>query len=172
MIPGEGWDSCRHDLRAGDGAHAPIALAPLPAQAAEGLSARFAAMDPWAAYGYPASGLAAYLRTREPGAPRFAIAAGGNLAGVAGLRLAWLKGPYLQFLAVLPEFQGQGVGGAFLEWLDREARAGLGPNVWVCVSEINARGRLFYERHGFTLTATLEGLVIENRAELLLRKRL
>lgn len=146
-------------------------LRPLaPAMAGE-LAARFAAMDPWAAYGYPANRLAAYLGGQEPGAPRFAVCLGPAVAGAAGLRLAWLKGPYLQFLGLLPEHQGRGLGGTVLHWLEREAREGLGPNVWVCVSEMNRRAFAFYRRHGFEHAAALPELVCPGKVELLLRKR-
>lgn len=165
------WSGGPHVLAARFGGD-PLVLSPLPVADAEGLAARFAAIDPWAAYGFPASELAAYFARIEAGAPRFAIRAGANIAGVAGMRLAWLKGPYLQFLGILPEYQGQGIGGAVLDWLDRGARAGLGRNVWVCVSEINASGMAFYERHGFERVASLDDLVRDGYAELLLRKRL
>ena len=39
----------------------------------------------------------------DGGAPRFAVWLGGKLAGAAGLRLNWLRGPYVQFLGVLPD---------------------------------------------------------------------
>lgn len=166
------WDARRHELGVASRDVSQLILAPLPVVAAEELAAQFAALDPWAAYGYPASSLAAYLAHVEAGAPRFAIYSRSAIVGVAGLRLAWLKGPYLQFLGVLPGHQGKGIGQSVLAWLDEEARAGLGPNIWVCVSEINTGALALYERHGFARVTALEDLVRDGRTEILLRKRM
>ena len=45
----------------------------LSAEDAQRLGHAFAAIDPWATYGYPASVLANFLASAEPGAPRFAL---------------------------------------------------------------------------------------------------
>lgn len=147
-------------------------LEPLAAADCAHLGEAFARMDPWASYPYPAHGLTSYFANSEPGSPRYAIRAGATIAGVAGLRLEWLRGPYLQFLGLLPAFQGQGAGALVLDWLAREARAAGDRNLWVCASDFNGAGIRFYERHGFVRQATLDDLVRDGRAEILLRKRL
>jgi ribosomal protein S18 acetylase RimI-like enzyme len=149
-----------------------LGLVPFPTAEAGRLGAIFAGLDPWAAYAYPASGLAAYFEMHEPGAPRFAINSGGEIAGVVGLRLNWLKGPYLQFLGLIPAYQRRGIGGAVLGWLEGEARALNERNLWVLASEINSGALRLYERSGFTRVAELEDLVTEGRREIMLRKRL
>ena len=149
-----------------------LAVAPLAADDAQRLGLAFAAIDPWATYGYPASVLASFLATAEPGAPRFALVSAGKIAGAAVIRTAWLRGPYLQFLAVLPAHQGRGLGSAFLAWMEAEARAAQERNLWVAASDINADAIRFYERHGFKSTAVLDGLVYDDRTEILFRKRL
>ncbi len=123
-------------------------------------------------YAYPVSALSAYLGMDEPGAPRFSLRAGDALAGAVGLRLDWLRGPYLQLLGLLPGYQGRGSGAAVLAWIEREARAVSQQNLWVVASDFNSGALRFYERSGFTRVAALEALVAEGRDEILLRKRL
>jgi ribosomal protein S18 acetylase RimI-like enzyme len=144
----------------------------LPASDAVKLGTALAAIDPWATHGYPPSRLAAYLADDEPNAPRFALKAGDEIAGGIGLRLNWLRGPYLQFLGILPAFQRRRLGRLVLDWIEQEARADNVRNVWVCASDFNEGAIAFYERTGFVRVANLEDLVSDGRAEVLLRKRL
>lgn len=155
-----------HDLGHG------VALAPLDAASAHHLGTAFAAMSPWADYPYPASALAAYFATSEAGAPRYQIMQSDRIAGVAGLRSGWLRGPYLQFLGILPEFQGHGLGARVLAWFECTAREDGQRNLWVAASDFNAAAIRFYQRHGFSECARLDGLVADGRTEILLRKRL
>jgi diamine N-acetyltransferase len=149
-----------------------IALRGLPPGEAERLGPAFASVDPWARYPYPAEELVAYLSGIEKSAPRLAIMVGSEVAGVLGLRNSWLRGPYIQFLGILPSFQGRGLGGAVLTQIVAEAQAAGESNLWVCASDFNARGLAFYERLGFTRVASLDGLVRDDRTEVLLRKRI
>jgi GNAT superfamily N-acetyltransferase len=168
----DSFTQLRYDL-AGDAAGSrSLIIEPLKAEHAERLGGGFAAIDPWARYPYPASALQAYFAAKETGAPRFAIWLGGNLAGAAGLRLNWLRGPYVQFLGVLPEFQRRGLGASVLDWIESEARRGNERNLWVAASDFNVGAIRFYEAHGFALVAALPDLVRDGRTELLLRKRL
>jgi ribosomal protein S18 acetylase RimI-like enzyme len=136
------------------------------------LGAAFAGIDPWAAYGYPPATLAAFLAGSEPGAPRLALRLDGELAGAAVVRSGWLRGPYLQFLAVLPPWQGRGIGTSFVEFMEREARAAQERNLWVAASEINDGAMRLYERLGFSRVTRLDDLACDGRAEILFRKRL
>ena len=86
------------------------------------------------------------------------------------VRDPWLKGPYLELLALLPPFQNQGIGSGILAWLEREALVQAARNLWVCASSFNARALRFYERHGFAPAAVLPGLVADGFDEILLRK--
>lgn len=129
-------------------------------------------MPPWSTYGYPAPALASFLGAEEPGAPRLSLSIDGSIIGAAVIRTAWLRGPYLQFLALLPQAQGRGVGSAFVSWMEGEAREGQERNLWVAASAINGDAIRFYERHGFSRVAELDGLVHDSYAEILFRKRL
>ena len=161
----------RYQLRAAAPGLPALLLVPIARLAAGDLGRAFAGIDPWASYPYPADVLAAYFAASEPSAPRYSIDIGGTVAGVVGLRLDWLRGPYLQFLGLLPGYQRLGLGGTVLAWIEAEA----GPasrNLWVCASDFNAAAIRFYEHQGFQRIATLDGLVKDGRDEVLLRKKL
>jgi ribosomal protein S18 acetylase RimI-like enzyme len=149
-----------------------LIVEPLVAAQGTRLGAVFADIDPWAAYGYAAATLSAFLAGHEPGAQRLALMLDGEIAGAAVVRPGWLRGPYLQFLAVVPGAQDRGIGSAFLSWMEHEARAAKERNLWVAASEINAGAIRLYERHGFAQIAKLDDLAWDGRAEILMRKRL
>lgn len=139
---------------------------------ASALADQFAAMSPWSRYPFSAKALTAYLAQHEAGAPRYVIHANGQLAGALGLRLNWLRGPYVQFLGILPAHQRHGAGRAVMSQVITDARANTDRNVWVAASSFNADALRFYERLGFTRTALLDGLVQDGIDEVLLRLRL
>ncbi len=142
------------------------------ATAAQTLADQFAGMLPWSRYPFSAKALASYLAAQEAGAPRYAIFAKGQLAGALGLRFNWLRGPYVQFLGILPGYQGHGAGRAVMSQLIAEARAHGDRNVWVAASSFNADALRFYERLGFTHAALLDGLVQDGIDEVLMRLRI
>jgi GNAT superfamily N-acetyltransferase len=134
------------------------------------LASAIAAMPPWSVTGRSADAMTRYLAATEDGARRYVIEVGGAQAGAASVRHPWLKGPYVELLAVLPEFQARGIGAAFLRWFEQEALRRDARNLWVCASRSNARALTFYRRRGFEETALLPGLVAEGFDEILLRK--
>ncbi len=134
------------------------------------LAAAIVAIEPWSVMNYPADRLAAFLATPDGGASRYAVMSDSGEAGVVSVRYPWLKGPYLELLALLPAAQDRGIGSAILAWLERKAIEHEARNVWVCASSFNARALRFYERHGFRRAASLPGLVADGYDEILLRK--
>jgi ribosomal protein S18 acetylase RimI-like enzyme len=120
--------------------------------------------------GYPAHRLAAFFAAADAGTRRLLVKVEGQEAGAMSVRDPWLKGPYLELLALLPPFQSQGLGSTILDWLEGHACAQGARNVWVCASSFNARALRFYERHGFERAAVLPGLVADGYDEILLRK--
>jgi ribosomal protein S18 acetylase RimI-like enzyme len=84
------------------------------------------------------------------------------------LRSPWLRGPYIEVLAVLPQAQGGGAGRALVAW----AAAQGGGNLWACVSAFNHGARAFYARSGFVEVTALADLVADGHDEILLRRRL
>lgn len=126
-----------------------------------------AGMEPWRSLGFTAVGLAAYLGREDPALSRMVLERDGRPAGLIALRRPWLRGPYVELLAVLPQAQGGGCGRALVEW----AVAQGGGNLWACVSAFNAPARAFYARAGFDEVATLPDLVAAGADEILLRRR-
>jgi len=161
---------CATDLELGGGAVGRVRLGPLTPGLCAALGPALVAMSPWSVMGTSAVDMTRYLAAEGDGARRYVIDIGGMPAGAAALRYPWLKGPYLELLALLPEHQGRGIGGAFLRWFEDEARRHEARNLWVCASRFNAGALAFYRRHGFAETASLPGLVAHGFDEILLRK--
>jgi ribosomal protein S18 acetylase RimI-like enzyme len=134
------------------------------------LAEAIAAMPPWSAMNYPAEAMAKFLATSGDSIIRYRVAVGGEDAGVVSVRYPWLKGPYLELLALLPKFQGQRLGTHILAWFEQEAVRQEARNLWVCASSFNQDALRLYERYGFQRVATLPGLVVDGYDEILLRK--
>ncbi len=162
----------RYDTDLFGGGRGEISLRPLPPGEPQRLGPVFAAIDPWSRLGYKADALSGYLGTLEKSAPRYAIMAGTEVAGAVGIRLNWLRGPYVQFLGILPEYQKRRLGSTFLAWLAHEAKRHGEQNVWVLASVFNADALRFYEVNGFERTGEIVDLVAPGTAEVLLRRRL
>ena len=135
------------------------------------LALALAEMDPWARLGYTASALERYLGREDAALTRWVVDRQGRAAGILALRHPWLRGPYVELFAILPAHQGQGLGGAVMDWAARHA-AEVAPNLWACVSDFNAPARAFYARHGFAEVVPLDGLVQPGSSEILLRRHL
>lgn len=134
------------------------------------LAAAIVAMEPWAVMNYPADRLAAFLASADSGAVRYVVSVNRKEAGVVSVCHPWLKGPYLELLALLPVAQNQGIGSSIMAWFETAALQHGARNLWVCASSFNARALRFYERHGFASAAALPGLVADGYDEILLRK--
>ncbi len=137
---------------------------------AEHLGYALTAIEPWSAIAYPASRMTAFLTADDPGVRRFAVMVGETPAGAVAVRRPWLYGSYLQLLAVLPPFQGQGLGGKLLGWFEEQAAP---PDrwLWLCCSTFNTRAALFYRSYGYETAATLSDLLMDGMNEFLMRKR-
>ena len=147
-----------------------VRLLPLEQSSCASLAAGIAAIEPWSVMKYPAETLAAFLLRPDGSVSRYVVSVNGEEAGVVSVRHPWLKGPYLELLALLPQAQAQGIGSSIIAWFESTALQHGARNLWVCASAFNTRGLRFYERHGFTRAATLPGLVVEGYDEILLRK--
>ena len=150
----------------------PALLRPLSSANAAPLGEALAAIPPWSTINWPASRLAATLKNWPVGVRRFELLVEGELAGTVSIQFPFLYGPYLQLLAVLPGFQGRGLGLACLEWMEREARAAEARQLWLCVTSYNTGARAFYERFGFKEAALLDKLATDVSDEVFMRKRL
>lgn len=137
---------------------------------ARALGLACAAIDPWVTLRYDPAALGAYLERAEASLHRYAILWDGRPAGVIALRYPWLRGPFIEMLAVLPAHQGKGLARAALNWAEQRTIAITG-NLWATVSDFHAPGRAFWKHQGFEEVVPLTGLIGDG-AEILLRKRL
>jgi diamine N-acetyltransferase len=149
----------------------PATLRAITAEDAAVLGPGLAAIDPWRRANFSGTALTGYLTRHDPAANRFAIDAGGALAGAVAVREPWLRGPYLELLGLLPAAQGRGIGGAVMRWFEGCAPRSAS-SLWVLCSDFNAGALAFYARHGFREVAPLDGLLGEGLTEILLRKKL
>ena len=147
-----------------------VRLLPLAPGSCASLAAGIVAMEPWSVMNYPAETLASFLASPDAGVARYVVNVKDKDAGVVSVRHPWLKGPYLELLALLPAFQSRGIGAEIMRWLEQEGRRAEARNLWVCASGFNERALNFYRRHGFTQAASLRGLVADGYTEILLRK--
>lgn len=147
-------------------------LRPLHLGESTGLGEMLSRIDPWGRLMFAPSALTAYLDKRDGALTIYGIEIDGVLAGGMTLRYPWLRGPYLELLAVLPCHQKKGLGRVVLEWVMAQARHGGAANLWACVSAFNEPARGFYRRLGFVEACVLDDLVRAGEDEILLRKRL
>jgi diamine N-acetyltransferase len=145
-------------------------LVPLDPTSCLTLAEAIVAIPPWSVMGYPAEAMARFLTSSADGAYRYLVESEGKPAGAVSVRHPWLKGPYLELLALLPAFQGRGIGAEIMRWFEQEGLRAEARNLWVCASGFNERALNFYRRHGFTQAASLHGLVADSYTEILLRK--
>ena len=145
-------------------------LTQMDAATAEMLSGHFAGIDPWARIGMGAERLRSLFTSVSETARCHCLRVNGQVAGAIVTRDAWLAGSYLPILAVLPQYQGQGVGFAALGWFEQDARGKGARNLWLTAATFNSRAIATYERFGFIRAGLLEGLLAEGCDEVLLRK--
>jgi diamine N-acetyltransferase len=142
-------------------------LLPLTAELAEAAAPQLTQLEPWVTLGYRAQGLNQYLQRTDVSLHRFLIFATQQPAGVVCCRHPWLFGPFLELLAVYPQFQNQGLGREILAWCETQAASA---NLWTTVSSFNLRALDFYTKCGFEKIAVLADLVRPGFDEFLLRK--
>lgn len=126
-------------------------------------------IDPWKTLNYSAKGLSNYLFQADPLLYKFGIISCRQLVGVVCIRYPWLRGAYLELLAIYPTQQGRGIGKEVILWFESEAKQ-TSRNIWTLVSSFNTKARHFYNGMGFVEIGTLESFVVSGYDELLLRK--
>lgn len=125
--------------------------------------------DPWKRLGYGVDDWKSVLATPLQGREAFIIEIDGRAGGICVLRPKFLFGDYLELLAIAPAAQGRGHGRTLLAYVEGIAfkRAN---NLFVCVSDFNARARTFYNRNGYAEIGSIPDLLIPGAAEILMRK--
>jgi GNAT superfamily N-acetyltransferase len=152
--------------------HGPCRLLPMRPEWAARFGEALAGLDPWLRLGYSPAGLARYLSADRQERRALAVLAGGAPAACLAVRPNWLRGPLLELLAVLPTFQGDGLGKALVLWLAEEARRQGQANLWTLAAEFNQSARAFYQRQGFEEAGVLPALISPGETEILLRLRI
>ena len=125
--------------------------------------------EPWKTLGYHAADWQPLFAPLPAGREGYVMEAGGAVAGIALVAPRVLLGDYLELLAVAPVARGQGLGGQFLAHVE-EIVFGRMKNLFVCVSDFNEGARRFYARHGYEVIGRLPDLLVQGRAEILMRK--
>lgn len=144
---------------------------PIPDDAAMVLATTLAASDPWLSLNISAKMLARYFVHENIGLHRYMVQVDDEIAGVLCVRYPWLRGPYIEFLGLTVKFRGLGLGRLILQWAEAEARRESG-NLWVATSSFNHKALKFYQQLGFYQIGIIEGLIVPEHDEILLRKRL
>lgn len=147
-------------------------IRPLSATGAAALAAGMVRIDPWARLGFETEKLVAAMASDDGRVVSLEARVDGAPAGLITYLPGWLYGPYIRLLAVLPRAQGRGLGRALVDRLADDTRKLGQANIWVCASAFNRDAVAFYERLGFRRIGMLDGLVVANEDEVLLRWRL
>ena len=133
------------------------------------IAAGLAAIDPWARIGRTASAFEAAITRPSPGAHRFALRRAGRPIGYLALRWPFMRGPYIETIAVFPEAQGRGLARRIVDWMADEV-AGEAANIWLCVTDWNAPARAAYAALGFVEIGPIPDLVAEGQSEIFMRR--
>ncbi|MCE1236801.1 MAG: GNAT family N-acetyltransferase [Hyphomicrobiales bacterium] len=152
-----------HDL--GDG----ITLAPIPPEAVDALAARVVALDPWARAGVPAAALVERMTRPWAATHRFVVEREGAAVGYVSVRWPFMRGPYLENIAIFPEAQRRGLARRVIAWMGREV-SGAEANLWLCVTEWNEPARATYRALGFVEVGPLADLTALGQNEIFMRK--
>lgn len=145
-------------------------LCPITSESARALAQNLVQMQPWQTLGYSTETLKNYLLRSDPALYRFVITVSEQVVGTVGVRYPWLRGAYLELLAVYPSQQGQGIGRIVINWLAEELRSTSSRNLWTLVSSFNTPAQDFYQRLGFITIGQLDDFIVPGYGEIFLRK--
>ncbi|PIP23989.1 MAG: hypothetical protein COX90_00885 [Candidatus Nealsonbacteria bacterium CG_4_10_14_0_2_um_filter_38_17] len=73
---------------------------------------------------------------------------------------------YISYLAVLPDFQNQGIGTCLMEYAERKAIASGFSECAICVLFENERARRLYERLGYEIVGIIESRYLKTHLEI------
>ncbi len=136
------------------------------------LGKELAKIDPWKTLKSTPQEFEEGFQSQSTSTNTYAVISQEKPVGVISVRYPWLLGPYLGFLGIIPEAQGSGLGKVLMNWLEETAKEHSARNVFICVSDFNKDAQVFYKSCGYQEVANLDGLIVDEYAELLLRKRL
>ena len=124
--------------------------------------------EPWITLGrdYARSLEVMRLPTQEV---HVALDAAGRVSGFIVLIMQGALVGYIRVLAVREDWRSRGVGAALVAFAEQRIHR-QSPNVFLCVSSFNPRGRAFYERLGFESVGELRDFIVAGHSEWLMRK--
>lgn len=127
-------------------------------------------IEPWNTLNSTAQSLMDGFLYQDSSTNTYAVIKDEKAIGIISVRYPWLVGPYLGFLGLIPSSQGKGIGKALMVWLEKTANAHSARNIFICVSQFNEEAYEFYKECGYAKVADLDGLIVDEHAEFLLRK--
>lgn len=133
------------------------------------IAARLVTIGPWGAAGIAAEAMRARLATPMAATFRFALRREGRPVGCLVIRNPFMRGPYVELVAVFPEAQRRGLLGRVIDWMAAEV-AGIDANLWLCVTETNAPARAAYAALGFVPIGPVPDLARVGQTEILMRR--
>ncbi len=142
---------------------------PMREQDRAAVIALLADSDPWKRLGYRTQDWDRYFTPLPQGRDSYVVELDGTVAGVAVLRQKFLLGDYLELFGVAGWARGKGLGGRLLAHIEALVFA-RAQNLFACVSDFNEQGRLFYGEQGYQEIGPMPNLLIQDSAEILLRK--
>lgn len=135
------------------------------------LASGLAEIIPWCEIDLGEEVLLGHFTRDDPALRRFAVCLDGVCVGSISVREPWLKGPYLELLALFPKAQKSGIGRRLMEWFEAEAPSST-RSQWVLCSDYNLKALDFYESIGYQKITVIESLYDEKFSDYLLRKRI
>lgn len=128
-----------------------------------------AGSDPWKRLDYQAKDWDGYFTPLPQERDSYVVEQGGKVAGIAVVRQKFLLGDYLELFGVADWARGTGLGGRLLAHVEALVFA-RAKNLFACVSDFNDQGRHFYKKQGYREIGPMPNLLIQDSAEILLRK--
>ncbi len=141
-------------------------------QEADYLGCELSKIEPWKTLQSTASDLKQGFLFKDGSTHSYAVIYEQEPVGVISVRYPWLVGPYLGFLGFIPSAQGKGLGKAVMNWFEETAKIHSARNTFICVSDFNHDAQAFYNDCGYYIVADMDGLIVDEYSEFLLRKRL
>lgn len=128
-----------------------------------------AGSDPWKRLGYQAKDWNSYFLPLPQGRDSYVMEENGKVSGIAVVRRKFLLGDYLELFGVADWARGKGLGRRLLAHIEALVFA-RAQNLFACVSDFNEQGRHFYQKQGYQEIGPIPNLLIQDSAEILLRK--
>ena len=128
-----------------------------------------AGSDPWKRLGYQAKDWNSYFLPLPQGRDSYVMEENGKVSGIAVVRRKFLLGDYLELFGVADWARGKGLGRRLLAHIEALVFA-RAQNLFACVSDFNEQGRHFYKKQGYQEIGPIPNLLIQDSAEILLRK--